>query len=85
MSATKLPIATLAPVPDAPTAPAGPTLPSAPSHLAQGAAGLAPLAAGSLRVSTLPQRYLLAALIPVAVSALFTLISLFVRWPTLLR
>lgn len=81
MSQSTVSIATLAPVPDEPAHFDGPSLPPPPPHLAQGAKGLGPLPGASLRVSTLPQRYLLIALIPVVLGVLFTLVSLMVRWP----
>jgi hypothetical protein len=84
MSGSKVSIATLAPVPDEPVHFGGPTLPAAPADLAQGATGLGPLKVGPLLVSTLPGRYLVMGMIPVAVGALVTLISLFLRWPALL-
>jgi hypothetical protein len=81
MTQSTVSIATLAPVPDEPMYFSGPSLPPAPPQLAQGATGLGPLPGASLSVSTLPQRYLLVALVPVVLGVLFTLISLLVRWP----
>lgn len=81
MSQNPVPLATLAPPLESPAPVAGPGLPPAPARLAGGAAGLGPLPSASLRVATLPKRYLLMALVPTVLAALFTLASLFVRWP----
>lgn len=81
MSTPKISIATLAPPPPAPVAPAGPALPAAPAHLQQGATGLGPLPGPSIGVSTLPHRYLMAGIIPLAAAAVVTLLGLIISWP----
>lgn len=81
MSQTRVPVSTIAPAPGSPAHATGPALPPAPAHLAGGTTGLGALPGASLRVSSVPQRYLLAALIPAGLALLFTLVSLFIRWP----
>lgn len=81
MSTPTVPITTLAPVPGEPVFSAGPALPDPPPELAGGASGLGALPDASLRIRTLPQRYLLGAIIPLAIGVLLTILSALVRWP----
>ncbi len=81
MSNQPISIATLAPPPGPPVQPAGPHLPPAPAHLANGATGLGPLPGPSIGVSTLPHRYLMAGIIPLAAAVVITLLGLIISWP----
>jgi hypothetical protein len=81
MSDNKISIATLAPLPGKPVAPQGPQLPAAPAQLHQGAAGLGPLPGAPLKVSTIPQRYLLGGAIPLGIALVLTIAGQAVAWP----
>lgn len=81
MSNQAISIATLAPPLPDPAAPQGPRLPPAPAELANGATGLGPLPGPSIGVSTLPHRYLMAGIIPLAAAVVITLLGLIISWP----
>lgn len=78
MSQAPVSLATFAPPLPAPVAPTGPALPAAPAHLDQGATALAPLRGA---VSTLPYRYLMAGIIPLAIAVVAMLLGLIISWP----